>query len=231
MVPPAVRKEESKKLMHRAFDLEKKAEKLESPKMKELAQEMKQISEEMKKKELDQQQALAKLSSLEQKAKERREELSKEGPFDSKTLQKSMGTGDGGASNPEREALKKKLGELAEKVEQAKELAKAGDAASKEKLDRLMKEMGKDLKDSLGKDQKDEELQKALDELADGLDGESPEALEKLLENVDGELEDLAKLLEEFDALEDELAALKAMKGQFDGELERCMFCGKMSGD
>ncbi len=227
-VPAAVRKTEATKMSRRAFDLEKKAEQLQSPKMRELAQEMKHAAEQLKKNEVEQSKALAKLSELEQKAKDRRDEIAKQAGLTERNPLKGGG-GDNAMSSQERNDLKQKLGEAMQKMAEAKaEMAKGG-PESKQKFEKAMKDAAEKLKHR--GDEKSKELARKMEELAEQADELSKEDLSKALDGLEDLSEQLGDALDEMDALESELEAMRAMKGELAEKSGKCRFCGKMGED
>jgi hypothetical protein len=231
VVPAPIRKEQRERLNLRAFELEKRAREQKRPELKDLAEAMRDASEELRKPEIKQSEALAKLSRVEEKAKERRDELSKDPKFADnvmKRIDEKDGSGVESAEAAKKAAaLDKKLEELQQKLEKAK---KAMEDASKQggdaqKLKEALKELGKELDDLEGRSFDD--IGKKLDEMAEGAGAPDEKELEKLLESLDGEMQDLDGLLDEFEALGDELEALGEMKGRFAG---KCPMCGKPGG-
>jgi hypothetical protein len=228
-VPAPIRKEESAGLRRRAFDLERAAGERDLPELKELAQAMRQISEDMRRSEMSQAEALSKLSRLEDKAKERKKELSEQAGL----RDAMMRNGENGASSAageeaarRAEELDRKVQELKSKLEKAKdELAKAGAEGRNAEMQAALMELGRELEDLGAKDMG--ELGRRLEKLA--AEGDA-EALAKMLETLDGELEDLEDALDGLEMLEGEIEALQAMKGRFAGAGKECLFCGKSDG-
>jgi len=231
VVPAPVRKEQRERLNLRAFELEKRAREQKLPELRDLAEAMRDASEELRKPEIKQSEALAKLSRVEEKAKERRDELAKDPKFADnvmKRIDEKDGSGVESAEAAKKAAaLDKKLEELQQKLAKAKRAMEdsskqGGDA---KKLKEALKELGKELDDLEGRSFDD--LGKKLDDMAEGAEAPDAKELEKLLESLDGELQDLDGLLDEFGALGDELEALGDMKGKFAG---KCPMCGKQGG-
>ena len=226
VVPAPIRKEESSGLRRRAFDLEHKAAERNLPEMKDLAQAMRQISEDMRKSEMNQADALTKLSKLEDKVRERRKELAQEAGLQSSMFRKGEG-GNASAAADEAsrraEELNKKVEELKAKIDKAKgELGKPGADGKSPEIQAMLAELGKQLEGLEGKDL--EGLAKELEKAA--AEGD-PKELEKLLEAMKGEAQELEGLLEGMDMLADELGELQAMKGRFTGDGKACLFCGR----
>jgi hypothetical protein len=225
-VPAPIRKEESTGLRRRAFDLERAAGERDIAELKELAQSMRQISEEIRRSELSQSEALAKLSRLEDKARERKKELAEEAGIQGPHMNRSDGGQASAASDQasrRAEELDRKVQEIKAKLEKAKEeLAKAGPDGKSPEVLAALAELGRQLEGLESKDAG--ALGRELEKLAGEGDAE---ALEKMLESIEGEMENLEGLLEGMDLLDSEIEELQAMKGRFAGEGKACLFCGR----
>lgn len=172
ILPAPVRREEAEKLRRRAFELEKKAQEASNPELRELAKEMRKVSDELRKNEMSKNEAMAKLSSLEEKVRETREKISQRQP-----------TGPRGS-----------MSEVQKAVEKMQEQLKSGDEASREQA---AEELAKKLQEKLGDSATGERLEELLkegnlEELAEQL-----ENLEQMLDDLDalGQLDrELAEL-------------------------------------
>jgi hypothetical protein len=230
-VPAPIRKEESRRLQMRAFELEKRAREQNVPELKDLAAAMREAAELIRKPEVRQNEALAKISNLEEKARERREELARDAAFSQNFLKKPEAGGDSSDStqaSKKAAELDRKLSELQAKVDAAQKMltddAKGG-ADSKELKEALMG-LADELKGLEG--QSFDELERQLQEMGENGAPADRESLEKLLESLEGELDELDDTLDEWDLLEDELEMLQALKGKFAGRMGKCPYCDRL---
>ena len=228
VVPAPIRKQESTRLRNRAFELEKRAEERNLPQLKELAQAMRDASEAIRQKDVKSSDALAKISRLEDKAKERRDELAKNPALAENLLRKNEdgAPADSAEAAAKASELDKKLSELEAKVREAqKRLDESGKGGAEAKrLREALKELADGLEGLGGEKMRD--LEKKLEEMAkEG--AADKEALQDLLESLDGELGEMAEALDEWGLLEGEMDALEALKGKLAGKLGKCPFCGK----
>jgi hypothetical protein len=225
LLPEPVRKEESERLRRRAFSLEKQARELNRPELQEVAEAMRKTAEELRKEELTRNEALAKLSSLEEKSRARKDSIASKLP---ESLLKRM-RGPSGEHSKDAEAkraeLSKKLSELSAAAARLKEQLGKGTISAEDKV-RLEKELqnlstalGQELGDSLPKD-----LQSRLDRLlGEGADSRDAEALARAL----GDLKESLGDLETLSALEAEMSELFDAKDGFADSEGSCLLCGK----
>lgn len=223
-VPAPIRKEASSGLWRRAFHLERRAGERDLPELRDLAQAMRQISEEIRRSEMSQAEALSKLSRLEEKARERRKELSERAGVRDPQM-RNMEGGSASAPGDEKsrraEELDRKMAELKQKLEETKSLlAKGGPEGAAKDLQKALSELGKEL-EGLGSREL-EGLGGELEKLGEGDKPVDPEALSKLLETMDRELKDFDGLMEGLGLLDGELEALRALKGDFTGKFFKC---------
>lgn len=228
-VPEAVRKEESAKLRRRAFHLEKRSREIEKPELKELGDEMRKIADEMRREEITKNEALARMSTLEEKARKQQEDLGQKYPDDLVKRVKDTGEKGDGARTEEQQKFQEKLSGLAKALDAAKEkLAKAeGSPEEKREAEKTMQELAEKMKEALGQDAPFSDLREKLEDMLGGLDAEDLERMERMLDGLGGALGDLEAL----GLLEGEMRAMAEMKGEFAEEGGTCLFCGRASGD
>ena len=226
-VPERVRKKQSARLRRRAFTLERRARELKKPELKEIAQSMRKIAEELRKKETSRNEALAKVSRIEEKTRDRKDQLSSKFSESLRRRMKQSGRND--AREGRDGDLTRKIGDLKRAAEELREKAGKGARSPEEqrKLDESLRKLTEALEDMLGDEAAFSERLDELNELLDGTGFENLEDLSRLAEAL-GRLEgDLANL-ELWDALEGELAELFALKEGLGEGGGLCPFCGGM---
>jgi hypothetical protein len=206
-VPEPVRKEESARLRRRAFNLEKLARDVDRPELKDLAEQMRRVSEELRKEETSKNEALAKISSLEEKARQAMEQLAMKYPQN--LMKRIRETGQSGAKEGEHRGTDpgKKAADLARAVASLREkLARESPTAQDRQA---LESLADELKDAFGDDAPFKDLQQKLEELLkNGADPNDLQTLKDALAAIEGDLEDLELL----DILSDELVELFASK-------------------
>ncbi|HVR86305.1 MAG TPA: hypothetical protein VMU54_18425 [Planctomycetota bacterium] len=224
VLPEPIRKEESERLKRRAFSLEKLARELGRPELQELADAMRKTSEELRKESLSRNEALAKLSTLEEKSRGQKEALAAKMPEGLLKRMKGPG-GDPSKAGPLKNAdLARKLSELSAASGLLKEKLDQGAASSQERaeLDRKLKdlaaELGKEGGPGLPAD-----LESRLGQLLGQNEGGSAQDLAQAL----GDLRDSLNDLQALSLLEAELGDLTDAKDEFADSEGTCLFCGK----
>jgi hypothetical protein len=223
LVPETVRKEESERLKRRAFSLEKKSQELQKPELKEIADAVRKASGELRKEEITRNEALAKISSLEEKARGKKDQAASKLPEG--LLKRMRDQGAPGAKGPDdrKAELERKLSDLMKAAEGLKEkLEKAGTPEGQAQLDQALKELSEKLGTEFG-NTLPQDLLGRLDGLLGQHDPKDLEALAKAL----GELKDTLGNLELLEALEGELEDLLALKDDLSDEDGLCLLCGK----
>lgn len=236
LVPQPVRKEQSRALRRRAFQLEKRARELNRPELKELADAMRKVASELRKEETTKNEALAKLSTLEEKLQSRKEELAEN--F-SESLLKRLREGGAGETATDEERLGenvRRLRELARTLKSLRERIHSDETAADkaQELRRMLESLARNLEEQFGDtDALDEQaLSDFFDRLQESLDCEDfagQEAWDRWLGQADellGELEWWLGELELLELMEVELAELLACKGCFSELGEACRLCG-----
>ena len=223
-VPAPIRKEASSGLWRRAFHLERRAGERDLPELRDLAESMRQISEEIRRSEMSQAEALSKISRLEEKARDRRKELTERAGVRDPQMRNMEGGSASGAGDEKAkraEEMDRKVGELKQKIEDVKkQLAKGGPEGATRDLQKALGELAKELEGLGSKEMED--LGGRLEKFAEGKEGADPEALSKLLETMDRELKTFDGLIEGLGMLDGELDALRALKGEFADKLLKC---------
>lgn len=217
-LPAALRKDQAMKLHRRAFELEKKLLDRNAPAAKDLGEAMKQAADALRKTEMKPAEALAKISSLEEKLRQRRDELGKNAALAPNLADRRS---PGGAGGRQADELAQRLAGLEAKLGAAmKELGRAGAAPDAARRKAALKELADALKGLEGESARRlEEMLKAMDE------GRSPDPAEALKE-FEKELAEMEEALAEWDALDDELAQLEEMKEEL-ADAGRCRRCGQ----
>ena len=221
-VPEPVRKKQSARLRRRAFDLEKRAKELDKPELKKLGSEMRKTAEQLRKKQITRNEALAKVSNLEEKARRERDRIGEKYPKDLRKRLKSL-AGEGGKKGAQSE-LGKKIEELSKAARALSEKLDSQDMTPEErnKMEEEARELGEALEEQFGDDEPFADL---LGKLSDLLDQGDERDWDDFLDSIE-DLEDALADLEALELLDGELEDLFAMKDDFSEEEGTCLFCG-----
>lgn len=196
-VPERIRKEEVPKLFRRSDKLERQASRKNLPEMREIAEAIKALAKELEKREITRSEAMAKISSLQDRMKQVQKDMAAQAQL----KQYAKSSADRGAQARQIEQTLKDLGKALEALEKMRDVP--ADSQQARDLQQQLEQALANQADSM------EAIEKMLEAMKDGLTEQERQKMQQQLEELLEELEAVGDLLQEMDdleALKEELA-------------------------
>lgn len=223
----------AEELKKKVNELKEKTKGQEMAEVQKIVSEMEKLTAEMKKGIQKKDDAMAKLSSLADKAKQRQDQLA-----DKKSMANELKSAASKMEGKDQNEMAKKLqqgkfGEVAKELEQKMKDLQDGKLSEEQKqqLAKDMQDLSNAMKDMPGL----QSMQKAAENAGQQLQSMDPKGMEQALSNMKGmqqQLSDLDKSLSESEALQQAMNDLQQMQDQLSqSDQQSCPDCGQKQGE